>query len=160
MNKILLKKAFFAVALTLGFGASSFAAHLSGQLTFSARMNGANEVPSVTTNAGGVASMVLNGDRDSLCISVFMGGAVDPITALHLHRAAAGANGDVVVNLTPFLTGNTVQVVLTGATLPATLVEDMISGMIYLNGHTTSNPNGEIRGQVKLETDFAYRANR
>lgn len=158
MKKAILKKAVLSLALAFGFTSMASAAHLSNRLTFSARMNGAQEVPAVTTNAAGVASLVLNPTRDTLCISVYMGGFSSAVNGIHLHQGAAGTNGAVLVDLTPYLTKNNVQAVLTGANLPAGLVQAMLEGNIYLNAHNAANPNGEIRGQVKLETDFAYRA--
>jgi hypothetical protein len=38
------------------------------------------------------------------------------------------------------------------------LIGKILSGMIYLNVHTAGNPNGEIRGQLKLETDRGFKA--
>jgi hypothetical protein len=158
MKKSLFKNFALVSVITLGGTLTAMAAHLSERITFTARMNGAQEVPSVTTNAAGVATFTLNGNRDSLCVSVFMGGFSTTLNGIHLHAGAAGTNGGVEVDLTPYLSNNTIQTVLTGSNLPASLVENMIQGNIYLNAHTSNNANGEIRGQVKLETDFAYRS--
>lgn len=144
------------VAVTFGFALSSLAAHLSGQLTFSARMNGAQEVPAVTTNGAGVTTLVLNGDRDSLCISSYFGGLGSNVTGVHLHKGALGENGGVVLNLSDFVTNNSINAVITGTALADSLIEFMLTGDIYINVHTEDEANGEIRGQVKLETDFTF----
>lgn len=157
MNKKL-QNIMLGAILTIGTISSSFAAHLGDKLTFSARMNGAQEVPAVTTDGQGVAVLTLNGTRDTLCVSVFMAGTLTAINGIHLHNGAAGTTGGVALDLTPFLVNGNVQAVITGASLTSTLISDMITGGIYVNAHTVPNPNGEIRGQVKLESDFPYRA--
>ncbi|WP_234369109.1 CHRD domain-containing protein [Brumimicrobium mesophilum] len=153
-----LQKIAIAAILTVSTSAMSFAAHLGDQLTFSARMNGAQEVPAVTTTGQGVATMVLNGTRDTLCVSIYTAGVPETIMGLHLHSGVAGTNGGVVVDLTPYIIDGNVKAVLTGSALTSSLISDMITGGIYVNAHTASNMDGEIRGQVKLETDFPYRA--
>lgn len=153
-----LQKIAIAALLTVSTSAMSFAAHLGDQLTFSARMNGAQEVPAVTTTGQGVATMVLNGTRDTLCVSIYTAGVPTALNGIHLHSGMAGTNGGVVVDLSPFLVNGNVKAVITGANLTTSLISDMITGGIYVNAHTAANPNGEIRGQVKLESDFPYRA--
>lgn len=155
-------KNFYKIAITALFAvttsAFSFAAHLGDQLTFSARMNGIQEVPAVTTTGQGVATMVLNGTRDTLCVTIYTAGLTEPITGLHLHDGEAGTNGGVVVNLSNNIINGNVKTIVTGADLTTGLISDMIEGNIYVNAHTASFPDGEIRGQVKLETDLPYRA--
>lgn len=153
-----LHKIALATMFTFTTAAMTFAAHLGDKLTFSARMNGLQEVPAVTTTGQGVAAMILNGTRDTLCVSIFMAGTPTAVSGIHLHAGAAGTNGGVVLDLTPYLVNGNVQAVITGADLTSTLISDMITGNIYVNAHTMTNMNGEIRGQVKLESDFPYRA--
>lgn len=156
--KTQLLKLVFGSALLVLASSTAFAAHLGDKLTFSARMNGAQEVPAVTTNGQGVATFTLNGMRDSLCISIYMGGTSDAVTGIHLHNGLAGTTGAVALDLSSYLVNGNVMAVITGADLTSSLISDMITGNIYVNAHTALNPNGEIRGQVKLETDFPYRA--
>ncbi len=153
-----LHKMALAIVLTVLTTTISFAAHLGDKLTFSARMDGLQEVPAVTTPGQGVAVMTLNGSRDTMCVSIFMAGTPTAVMGIHLHNGAAGTNGGVVLDLTPFLVNGNVKAVITGTDLTSALISDMITGGIYVNAHTPDNPNGEIRGQVKLETDFPYRA--
>ena len=85
----------------------------------------------------------------------------DDVTALHIHLAGAGANGavrfglispnhdvdDLVINpAAGTLTGiweSTDTVALTAADST-----DLNNGLFYFNVHTTTNPPGEIRGQI------------
>lgn len=156
MKKII-QNLFVGSILTITTVSTSFAAHLGDKLTFSARMNGGQEVPAITTDGQGVAVFTLNGTRDTLCVSVYMAGTPTAVNGIHLHNGVAGQTGGVTLDLTPFLVNGNVKAVITGASLTPSLISDMITGGIYVNAHTVPNPNGEIRGQVKLESDFPYR---
>lgn len=138
--------------------ASAEAAHLQGHVQFSARLNGAQEVPAVITDAQGVASLTLNTTRDTLCIRGNFTGLSGGIMGAHIHDGMAGMNGPVLVDLTPFLSGNTLEAQLTGAAITPSIVAAHIRGALYLNIHTAANPNGEIRGQILPETDMALMA--
>ena len=85
-----------------------------------------------------------------------------PAVMAHLHNAAEGANGPVVVNLTNDLApnGRRGRAVITSADIVGPLAEtanpllsllnEMAAGRIYLNVHTAANPPGEVRGQLSL----------
>ncbi|MEM7219367.1 MAG: spondin domain-containing protein [Pseudomonadota bacterium] len=85
-----------------------------------------------------------------------------PAVMVHLHNAAAGANGPVVVNLTNDLTASSRRgrSVITAADVVGPLAEsadpllsllnEMAAGRIYMNVHTAANPAGEVRGQLSL----------
>ena len=128
----------------------------TNDLLVAARLNGAQEVPAVTTDALGVASFMVNDSRDAITVNVSVNGLSGPITGIHVHEGAVGANGGVVFNLTDFVVGNRVQTTLTGFT--ADQLAKFLTGAYYLNVHTSNNPAGEIRGQLFLEKDPTYRA--
>ncbi len=134
------------------------AAHLSSNLTFSARLTGEQEVPPVSTDAGATASLILNEGMDSLCIRLAAEGLSGPITGLHLHDGVVGSNGPVLVGFTDDLDGTYLETIVTGADLNDALVRSLLDGSTYLNLHTDANPDGEIRGQVTLETDMNFSA--
>lgn len=113
-------------------------------------MNGANEVPPVSTDATGTLSGVL--DTNALTFS-FSWDITDALngtpTVAHFHRALAGQNGAVVFDIgTPAggppwpLQGNLVW------NMTSQDVDDLLAGMIYVNFHTEAHPGGEIRGQL------------
>jgi hypothetical protein len=67
-----------------------------------------------------------------------------PATAAHIHMAAKGKSGAIVVPLCgPCTSGMTGSATLTGAVLSA-----FKKHLLYVNVHTAKNPNGEIRGQL------------
>jgi hypothetical protein len=68
-----------------------------------------------------------------------------PATAAHIHMAAKGKAGNVVVTLCP----STCTSGVTGtAILTATELSAFKKHLVYVNVHTAKNPNGEIRGQL------------
>ncbi len=128
--------------------------HLSNRLTLSARLQGSNEVPAVTTTANGVASFMLNATRDTMQVNIAFTGL--KATAMHIHEGKAGANGGVFKDLTKNLTGNVARLMLTGADLSPANLKKFLTGAFYLNVHTAANPGGEIRGQIIVEDDKGY----
>jgi hypothetical protein len=67
-----------------------------------------------------------------------------PANAAHIHMAAKGKPGDVVVSLCGPCTSG-----MTGtSTISAALVKAFKKHLLYVNVHTAKNPNGEIRGQL------------
>lgn len=128
--------------------------HLSNSLQMTARMNGANEVPAVSTDAQGLGIFTLNDAKDALNINISVSGLSGDITGIHIHEGAAGTNGGVVHDLSPFINGNRIQTTFTDLTD----LDKFLGGDYYLNVHTAANPNGEIRAQIILESDFRYTA--
>ncbi len=137
---------------------TTFANHLSGNMLFSALFSGDQEVPVVETDATGVGGFFINASMDTLCISITVNGLSGPITGAHIHSGMMGENGDVLVNFTDDVDGNSIQATVTGDDLSPELIEAMLNGGLYFNIHTDENPGGEIRGQILLETDVAYTA--
>ncbi len=72
-------------------------------------------------------------------------------SAIHLHGAALGENGDLLRNFTIVDTGNNSGFFSGNFTLNETELQAVESGEVYINLHTENNPNGELRGQVVLE---------
>lgn len=124
---------------------------LEHYLHFDAMLDEAQETTPVTgTNDGiGEATMKLNYTFDTLWYHAQMNDLSGPITAAHFHKGEAGTSGGVVIGIpSANINGNVISGMITGAALADTFLEDMLSGAIYLNIHTTMNPNGEVRGQV------------
>lgn len=131
---------------------------LQDHLLITAKLDGAQQVPAVTTNALGVASFSLNASRDTMCVSVTVNGLSGAIMSAHVHEGAVGVSGGVITDLSTFISGNHINGILTGANLTTAMIAKYLSGAYYINVHTAANPNGEIRGQLWLETDYGYTA--
>lgn len=147
---------FFIFILLLGNLFPVLAAHLSPSVQITARMNGNNEVPAVTTTAQGLGVFTMSIDKQSILVDVAVTDLSGPMTGIHIHDGVAGTTGPVVFDLTPFINGNRVQTTLTGLT--AAQRAKFFDGSYYLNAHTSANPGGEIRAQLAHETDFRYTA--
>jgi hypothetical protein len=66
--------------------------------------------------------------------------------AAHIHKGAVGKSGPVIVSLCgPCHSGQTGTAHVTDA-----IAKAIEHGGTYVNVHTKKNPNGEIRGQVKV----------
>ncbi|HKK37942.1 MAG TPA: CHRD domain-containing protein, partial [Cryomorphaceae bacterium] len=153
MKKIKLLLMTFSLAL---MASTIFANHLTGNLLFSARFSGAQEVPAVETDATGVGSFFLNAAMDTLCLTITVNGLSGPITGAHIHEGMAGMNGGVLIGFTDNIEGNSIKATITGEALTPELLVAMLNEGLYFNIHTEANPSGEIRGQILLETDRAY----
>jgi len=124
--------------LTAGLWASAYAA----TDTYKATLNGASEVPPVTTSATGAATVNVDTATKKVTWSVTYTGLTP--AAAHIHcGAAAGANAGVAVPLT----AGPSPMAGSGTMTDAQLAE-LAAGKCYINIHTAANKGGEIRGQL------------
>jgi CHRD domain len=125
-----------------------------------ANLSGQEEVPPVQTQATGAAEFTLMG-MDSVNYTVNASN-IQGATAGHIHLGKPGENGPVVITLFKYDTPMN-QVSETGSFTAADLEGPMtgqpfqelgtaaLNGGLYVNIHTETNPNGEIRGQIQLQ---------
>ena len=104
---------------------------------------GDQEVPPVKSAGTGSGTIIVGTDR-SVSGSVMTTGITG--TAAHIHEAAAGQNGPVIIPLTQ--AGNT-YTVPAGAKLTDAQFASFQAGKLYVNVHTAANPGGEMRAQLK-----------
>ncbi|HYG14357.1 MAG TPA: CHRD domain-containing protein, partial [Bacteroidia bacterium] len=146
----------FCTSILMLFSAVYMYGQVNGKLLVTAKMSGLQEVPVVSSSGTGVAGLFLTPGRDSLFINITVANLSGPITGIHIHEAPKGVNGGVVVDLMPYLKGTHVSTVLTGANINAAFIAKLLAGKLYVNAHTAANPNGEIRGQLELEAEYAF----
>ena len=127
----------FAIPVVVSY--STIAAAVDIKLT----MAGDQEVPPVKTTGTGAGTIIVGTDK-SVSGSVKTSGITG--TAAHIHEAAAGQNGPVIVPLTQ--AGDT-YTVPAGAKLTDAQFASFQAGKLYVNVHTAANPGGEIRAQLK-----------
>jgi hypothetical protein len=161
----------FVVALSVlvsACGSSSTSPTTPTNPTFTAALSPANEVPAIQgaeATGSGTAMVTLVTTKDSagnvtaatatfvVNLSGFPAGT--PINIAHIHQAAAGVNGSIVVN--SLITAG--QNVLTNGsgsfTAPNLTVDPAVANAIlanpagfYFNVHSTLNPGGVARGQL------------
>jgi hypothetical protein len=107
-------------------------------------LTGSEEVPAVTTSASGSGTITVGEDR-SVSGSVTTTGIVG--TAAHIHMAAAGQNGPVILPLTK--TGDNMWAVPSEAKLTDQQYDAYKAGNLYVNVHSAAYPGGEVRSQLK-----------
>ena len=134
------KKSMFAAAI---FPMGIFGSGVAFGADVKVMLSGANEVPPVTTSASGDGTISI-ADDGTVSGSVTTKGVQG--TAAHIHMAAAGKNGPVIV---PFTKEGDTYKAPAGAKLNADQLKAFKSGELYVNVHSAANPNGEIRGQLK-----------
>jgi hypothetical protein len=113
---------------------------------YEARLDGAQEVPAVTTAGTGQARMEVDG-QGVLRWTVDYQGLSGPVTGAHVHGPAGpGQNAPVLIPLD-------VKAGVATASGQARITPEqrtqLESGQWYVNLHTPGHPNGEIRGQLR-----------
>jgi hypothetical protein len=163
----------FALLFLCGVGTAQ-----ASILTYSALLNGANEVPPNASPATGLARILIDDVAHTMFLDVTFSGLLGTTTAAHIHCCTAipftGTAG--VASPTPNFPGfpvgvtsgtynatfdllsassyNGAFITSNGGTVAgaeAALLAGIASGRSYFNIHTTAFPGGEIRGFVVPE---------
>jgi hypothetical protein len=142
----------------------------NGGKHLNAELEGFQEVPSISSNAEGEIKLKLNGS--SVQYKLNYGGFDSDVLFAHIHFAQEGVNGGVAAFLCggngkpacPARSG-TVTGTITAANVKAIAAQNLAAGDIgalirairagytYANVHSTTFPNGEIRGQIGDDDD-------
>jgi hypothetical protein len=118
-----------------------------GGRKFNTTLSGANEVPPADPDGSGTAHVVVNVGQQRICWDITVSNIAAP-TRGHIHKAAAGSNGSIVVPFfepaNPDLNG------CTTTPLDRRLLMDIIQHpqAYYVNVHNADFPAGAIRGQL------------
>lgn len=133
--------------------------------TFIAKLTGDQEVPPVVTDTTGRLQIQFNKGATEAEFTLRVSDGVR-VTQAHLHCAAAGVNGPIVVFLAGFhapgwdvdgkwvsnttVTDANIVNPACGTTL-AELLQSIRSGNVYVNVHSVAHPAGVVRGQLEAE---------
>ncbi|MBC7910654.1 MAG: CHRD domain-containing protein, partial [Pyrinomonadaceae bacterium] len=121
----------------------------TAQQVYIANLSGAQVAPANGSPATGVARVTLNPAETQITVNVTYSGLLSNANAGHIHGPAAiGVNAGILFGLAG-VTGTSGTLNQTYA-ITAAQVQQMRSGLHYLDIHTTGFPGGEIRGQLKL----------
>jgi Ca2+-binding RTX toxin-like protein len=149
----------FSPILVPGAGAivhTGFEAHepVLGGGNFSARLEGAQEVPPVVSAASGRGSVVLNAREDEITVRLSFTGLGSDSTMAHIHGPALpGANAGVLFGLAG-AGGTTGEIGPLSFAVTPTQVQQLKDGLWYFNVHSVDNGGGEIRGQILIDELF------
>ena len=107
------------------------------------------EVPPTGSMATGECVAAMKEDRTELTVSCTHD--VANATGAHIHNGPAGENGPVIF---PF--DSATSPIIGTAPVDTDLLENLISGNLYVNVHSDAFPPGEIRGQIPNLFDTVY----
>lgn len=168
-----------ATVLVVLFTALSGAPALAGDKDFKAKLQGYQEVPSISTPASGEFKATLSHDETTITYELSYSGLVADVRQAHIHFAQRGVNGSIMIflcqtatNLDPVgapptgapfcLQEGTVSGTLTAAKMIGgaasqgiaagdfdELIAALRAGVAYANVHSVTFSGGEIRGQIK-----------
>jgi hypothetical protein len=146
MKKVIAKLVLAGAALALSACSSMQSVMpdwMPGSGAIKVTLSGAEEVPALNVPGSGSGSFRVAEDG-TLTGSVTTKDVAG--TMAHIHRAAKGANGPVIVPLEK--KGDTYSVP-TGRRLTPAQIEDLKAGRLYVNVHTARYKGGEVRGQLQ-----------
>lgn len=110
-----------------------------------ASLSGAQEFPPTSSAASGTGTLVIDPITRAASGSITISGMT--ATMAHIHLAAPGVNGPIIVTLAN--TSGNVWAVPANTTLTAEQLKAYKQGNLYYNAHSTAFPGGEIRGQIR-----------
>lgn len=140
------------LGLVLALGPAAVSA--AGPEAFDATLDGASEVPAVSTSATGYGWVAISSDGTTITYYVEYSGLSGAVTAAHIHVAAPGSSGPIIFPLTAGpspMSGTLTAADFTpagGVTTFAAALAAIRNGQTYFNLHTAANPGGEIRGNL------------
>jgi hypothetical protein len=139
------------------------ATHASAQVTLTTTMTGGEETPVLNTGMVGTAEVSVDIANREVAVTLNVFNVPTATTAGHIHVGPAGIAGPVVLNFPAAVVGRTGDFAMTfrlgerdfvarpaqGINTIDDIIQAIVHGNAYVNIHTTQNPGGEIRGQLK-----------
>jgi hypothetical protein len=140
-----LNRMFAAVAMLLTLAAPALA--VADTVNLKADLLASSEVPPKDSQGHGELDATYDTSSKLLQWKVTYEDPTGPASMAHFHGPApVGKNAAVVI---PIDANRLPSPIEGGATLTDAQSKDLLAGNWYFNVHTTKNPGGEIRGQVK-----------
>ena len=131
---------------TICAGATASLSATCNLLSLTATLSGASEVPANASTATGNAIGTFNTITNQLDVSVAFNGLSANASAGHIHNAAVGVNGPVII---PFIVPSATSGTFTHSSiLTTTNAAALLAGNTYVNIHNSTFPGGEVRGQI------------
>ena len=131
----------------------------SASIVYKASCTGASTVPPVSSKATGSVSITLV--NSSYASGYFYATNINQMTMAHLHAGAVGKNGPAIIwafNATYGPISGSVKASFNFNPSVNNVSALLAAGLVYFNIHTTSNPAGELRGQLIGPGNISYPA--
>ncbi len=157
MKKALSVGAAVVAALVIGAAAAS-----AQSIITKATLGGGEETPILLSGAAGTAEVVVDMTSREFVVTLQIFNIPTSTTAGHIHVGSKGIAGPVVIDF-PAIAGRLGDFTTTfrvgrAAFRPASaigintiddVIQAVLAGNAYVNIHTSTNPTGEIRGQLE-----------
>jgi hypothetical protein len=146
--------AYYVNVHTTDFQAGAIRGQLVGTTTaafgkiFTVQLTGANEGTTGDADGTGTATIRILREAEKVCFRLTAQNIILPSVGAHIHRAAAGTNGPIVI---PLVAPNASGVSTGCATdVSGSLLDEILANPagFYVNIHTTDHPGGAIRAQL------------
>ena len=153
MSKRLTRTIFALTVVSLTIGVAAMAGAQGRSNEFSATMKGSSESPKGPASASGTFRVEFRNGQACYRMSVSGLGA-KPVAA-HIHKAPAGTNGNIVIDLkigANTFKGTSPRVASKCVPAAASVVSAIRKNPAgwYANVHTPKNPGGAARGQLRV----------
>jgi LPXTG-motif cell wall-anchored protein len=123
-----------------------------GAMTLAGTFSGGTEVPGPgDTDGAGTAMLTVDTSKNEVCYDLAVTNITLPAAASHIHKAAAGASGPVVVPFDPAPGADgKAKACVTG---DAAVIADIAANpaQYYVNVHTSDFPAGAVRAQLAAQ---------
>ena len=134
-----------------------FGQNYSSALFFTAILEGNQVSPNpVSTQAKGVFWARWDENMDSFSLQITWDQAAMTATEVFIHEEEPGQNGPVVMDLTPYLEPGIIRARFGGDDFPDFRKTKFIKERYYVEIRSVNNPFGEIRGQIRMESNPFY----
>lgn len=121
--------------------------------TYEVMLEGEQEVPMVATDQSAMASVTIN-ETDLVVMAEMDLSGVSEVTAAHIHAGEVGMNGPVAFGFSDPDEDGIWEI--EGEDITEEQHDALLSGRWYVNVHTDSYPDGELRGQILTDTQTLF----
>ena len=121
----------------------------AAMLTFTAELDGSQQVPAVVTSGTGVGTVLLDDVADTITVNLSFQDLTSNAILGHIHGPGApGVNASILFPFTGVPNATSGSIPEQSFSITPTEITELESGLLYFNVHTLNFINGEIRGQI------------
>lgn len=148
-----MKKQLFQLLAAIAFLIVCFIPATADQV-FIANLSSAQEVPTNASTGRGVCVVTLNAAETSINVNLSYSNLTSAANMGHIHGPApVGVNTGIQINFAG-IGGMSANIIINNQPITPTQVQQIRSGLAYVNIHTVNFAGGEIRGQLKVANLF------